>query len=115
MATNPKLSHLAVGVIAQLTGYAPTRAAAAMRLRHVLTDGEGRDPILRAEQRRESPPALGEVAWVHAFGNFRRGLVVKVTPRKCLVAYVVPSNPHDIKVANVDHDRALLDGPKGNR
>lgn len=110
MATNPKLVHLAIGVIAKLTGYAPTREAAAMRLQHVLADGADRAPY--ADRHRSTPPALGEVAWVNAYGHNRRGLVVKVTRAKCLVAYVTPSTPTDIKVANVNHYNALQDGPK---
>lgn len=110
MATNPKLVHLAVGVIAHLTGYAPTREAAAMRLGHVLDDGADRAAYV--DRHRAKPPTLGEVAWVDAYGHLRRGLVIKVTPAKCLVAYVVPSNRADIKVANVTHRRALQDGPK---
>lgn len=112
MATNPKLVHLAIGVIAQLTGYAPTREAAAMRLQRVLADGADFAPYVDPPRHRSTAPTLGEIAWIDAYGHLRRGIVIKVTPQKCLVAYVVPSNLTDIKVANVTHRRAIQEGPK---
>lgn len=49
------------------------------------------------------PPAslaVGDVAWVPAFGRLRRGLVVAVGRTRTRVAWVAPSNPDVVRTTN---------------
>lgn len=58
------------------------------------TSEPGEDVSARIEQLR-----VGDYARVHAFGAWRRGVVVKLTRTRATVAYRTPSNPTLVRIA----------------
>lgn len=111
MTTNPNTIAQAITAITGIeppAGYSHDATAyttARNRLRSIVASNGTRLP-------RTAPPVVGEVAWVHAFGAFRRGIVVKVTPTKAHVAYLVPSNLDTIRVAADTHAKVTQDGTR---
>lgn len=108
MTTNQHTVDQAVRHIAQVPTHVLTSPSHHTDAQHRLRDVMATKPDKWNPTRPEQPHRIGQTRWVSAFGRLRRGIVVKVTPTKTSVAYVVPTSPHDIKVATARHDLVLV-------